>query len=144
LPGPQTLVARGVGDPLPAAVGQYLYEPDGAVIRARLIGELAEEIGAHTIDSTIAYLSSDRLVETPFASAYEITDVLPFHVKQLRAEVARRGIGVLTVKKRGADVDPAVLRRQLRPSGPNSAVLIVTRALGAHIALLGQPARPSG
>jgi SAM-dependent methyltransferase len=144
LPGPQTLVARGVGDPLPAAVGQYLYEPDGAVIRARLIGELAEEIGAHTIDSTIAYLSSDRLVETPFASAYEITDVLPFHVKHLRAEVARRGIGVLTVKKRGADVDPAVLRRQLRPSGPNSAVLIVTRALGAHIALLGQPARPSG
>lgn len=144
LPGPRSLVARGVGDPEPAAVGHYLYEPDGAVIRARLIGELAQDLGARTIDATIAYLSSDRLVPTPFASAYEITDVLPFHVKQLRAEVARRGIGVLTVKKRGADVDPAALRRQLRPSGPNSAVLIVTRVLGAHTALLAQPAHPSG
>jgi hypothetical protein len=137
-------VARGARDPEPAAVGRYLYEPDGAVIRARLIGELAQDLGARTIDATIAYLSSDQLVATAFASAYEITDVLPFHVKQLRAEVARRGIGVLTVKKRGADVDPAVLRRQLRPAGPNSAVLIVTRVLGAHTALLGQPARPSG
>jgi SAM-dependent methyltransferase len=144
LPGPWTLAARGVGDPEPAPVARYLYEPDGAVIRARLIGELAQDLGARTIDETIAYLSSDRLVATPFASAYEITDVLPFHVKQLRAQVAQRGIGVLTVKKRGADIDPAVLRRQLRPAGPNSAVMIVTRVLGAHIALLGQPAHPSG
>ncbi|WP_349260103.1 class I SAM-dependent methyltransferase [Actinocrinis sp.] len=144
LPGPWTMVARGIGDPEPGPVQRYLYEPDGAVIRARLIGELAQDLEARTVDKTIAYLTGDHLVETPFASAYEITDVLPFHVKQLRAMVAERGIGVLTVKKRGADMDPAVLRKQLRPAGPNSAVLIVTRVLGAHIALLGQPARPSG
>ena len=41
-------------------------------------------------------------------------------------------------------VQNPLLRKQLRPAGPNSAVLIVTRVLGAHIALLGQPARPSG
>ena len=144
LPGPQTLVATGVGDPQPAPVRRYLYEPDGAVIRARLIGELAQQLDASTIDATIAYLSGDRLVATPFASAYQITDELPFHVKRLRAVVAERGIGVLTVKKRGADIDPAVLWKQLRPSGPNSAVLIVTRVLGAHIALLAQPATPPG
>lgn len=143
LPGPWTLVARGVGDPVPGRVERYLYEPDGAVIRAHLIGELAEELGARTVDETIAYLTADRLTATPFATAYEITDVLPFHVKQLRAEVARRGIGVLTVKKRGAHIDPAVLWRQLKPSGPHSAVLIVTRVLGAHTALLAQPANPS-
>lgn len=142
LPGPHTMTPQGVGDPEPGPVRRYLYEPDGAVIRARLLGELARELEATTVDHTIAYLTSDRLVRTPFAAAYEITDELPFHVKRLRAEVARRGIGVLTVKKRGADIDPAVLRRQLRPAGPNSAVLIVTRVLGAHTALLAQPAPP--
>ncbi|MBS2964122.1 class I SAM-dependent methyltransferase [Actinocrinis puniceicyclus] len=142
LPGPHSLVSAGVVDPEPAQVGRYLYEPDGAVICAHVIGELAGQLDATTIDATIAYLTSDRLVLTPFATAYRITDVLPFHVKRLRAEVARRGIGVLTVKKRGADVDPAVLRRQLKPSGPNSAVLIVTRVLGAHTALFAQPATP--
>lgn len=140
LPGPHTLVTRGLPNPEPAALRRYLYEPDGAVIRARLFGELAEDLDATTIDPTIAYLSGDELVSTPFAAAYEISDVLPFHVKHLRALIAQRGIGTLVVKKRGADIDPAALRRQLRPAGPNSAVLIVTRVLGAHIALLAQPA----
>lgn len=141
LPGPHTLTTRGLPSPEPGPLRRYLYEPDGAVIRARLLGELAEDLGATTIDPTIAYLTSDELSPTPFAAAYEITDRLPFHVKQLRALIAQRAIGTLTVKKRGADVDPAALRKQLRPSGPNSAVLIVTRVLGAHTALLAQPAR---
>lgn len=141
LPGPHTLVTRGLPSPEPGPPRRYLYEPDGAVIRARLLGELAEDLGATTIDPTIAYLTGDELIATPFAAAYEITDILPFNVKRLRALIAERSIGTLTVKKRGADIDPAALRRQLRPSGPNSAVLIVTRVLGAHTALLAQPAR---
>jgi SAM-dependent methyltransferase len=138
LPGPHTLVPRGLPDPEPGPVRGYLYEPDGAVIRARLLGELAQDLDATTIDPTIAYLTSDRLAHTPFAAGYEITDVLPFNVKHLRALIAERKIGVLTVKKRGADIDPAALRRQLRPSGPQSAVLIVTRVLGAHTALMAR------
>ncbi|MGH6654967.1 MAG: class I SAM-dependent methyltransferase [Actinocrinis sp.] len=143
LPGPHTFVPRGLPDPAAGPVRRYLYEPDGAVIRARLLGELAQDLDATTVDPTIAYLTSDRLVATPFASGYEVTDVLPFHVKRLRALIAERRIGSLTVKKRGADVDPAALRGQLRPSGPNAATLIVTRVLGAHTALLARPAGES-
>jgi SAM-dependent methyltransferase len=140
LPGPRVMVSRGVGDPEPVGLGRYLYEPDGAVIRAHLIGELAAELGAATIDPTIAYLTADHLAATRFASAYEITDVLPFSIKKLRAFLAQRRIGRLTIKKRGADLDPAVLYKQLRPAGPESAVLIVTRVLGAHTALIAHPA----
>jgi SAM-dependent methyltransferase len=140
LPGPVSLRGRGVPDPTPGPIGRFLYEPDGAVIRAHLIGELAEQLGATTIDPTIAYLTSDVLVGSPFATPYEITDVLPFHLKRLRALVGERGYGTLTIKKRGADIDPAVLRGQLKPRGPNSAVLIVTRELGTHRALLARPA----
>lgn len=140
LPVGDRLESAGMPDPTPGPVGRYLYEPDGAVIRAHVLGELAELLQAHTIDPTIAYLTSDGLEGGParssFATAYEITDVLPFNVKRLRALVAERGYGTLTVKKRGADIDPATLRKQLRPSGPNSAILIVTRVAGAHTAIL--------
>ena len=140
LPGPHTLVAAGQGDPEPGEIGKYVYEPDGAVIRARLLGELAGQLGARTLDATIAYLTADQYTQTPFASAYEVTDVLPFTVKKLRALVAERGYGTLAIKKRGADVDPAALRRQLRPSGPttNAATIIVTRHLGRHVALVAR------
>ena len=140
LPGPHTLVAAGEGDPEPGEIGRYVYEPDGAVIRARLLGELAVMLGAHTLDPTIAYLTADQYERTPFAAAYEVTDVLPFTVKKLRALVAERGYGTLTIKKRGADVDPAALRKQLRPSGPttNAATIIVTRHLGRHVALVAR------
>ena len=140
LPGPHTLVSAGQGDPEPGEIGRYVYEPDGAVIRARLLGELAVRLGARTLDPTIAYLTADQYTQTPFASAYEVTDVLPFTVKKLRALVAERGYGTLAIKKRGADVDPAALRRQLRPSGPttNAATIIVTRHLGRHVALVAR------
>ena len=140
LPGPHTLVAAGLGDPEPGEIGRYVYEPDGAVIRARLLGELAGMLGARTLDPTIAYLTADQHTRTPFAAGYEVTDVLPFTVKKLRALVAERGYGTLAIKKRGADVDPAALRRQLRPTGPttNAATIIVTRHLGRHVALVAR------
>ena len=40
-------------------LGEYVYEPDGAVIRARLIGEVARHIGASMLSDRIAYLTSD-------------------------------------------------------------------------------------
>lgn len=146
LPGPHSLSAVSAPrDPVPGEIGRYLYEPDGAVIRARLLGDLADLLGARTLDPTIAYLTSDKPAATPYASGYEITDVLPFNVKRLRALVAERGYGTLAIKKRGADIDPEALRRQLlRPrggaSGPktNAATLIVTRHLGRHVALVAR------
>lgn len=146
LPGARTLVNEGVPDPKPGDIGRYMYEPDGAVIRARLLGELAGLLSAHTVDPTIAYLTSDVLVPTPFATAYEVTDVLPFTVKKLRALVAERGYGTLEIKKRGADVNPEELRRKLAPRGPrtNAATIIVTRHLGRHVALVAhEPSTPT-
>ncbi len=50
--------------------GAYLYEPDPAVLRAGLVQTLGGQLDAWQIDADIAYLSSDRLVETPFARAW--------------------------------------------------------------------------
>ncbi|MEU1704502.1 methyltransferase domain-containing protein [Streptomyces sp. NPDC005706] len=141
LPGPRSLPGRGLPDPEVRSVGRYLYEPDGAVIRAHLVAEVAEEVGGGLVDPTIAYVTADALRPTPYATAYEITDRLPFNVKKLKALLREREVGILTVKKRGSAVEPEELRRKVKPQGPHSATVFLTRVAGAPTMLVGRPAR---
>ncbi|WJV46751.1 class I SAM-dependent methyltransferase [Streptomyces flavofungini] len=142
LPAGDTLaspLATMLPDPDVRPVGRYLYEPDGAVIRAHLVAEVASRVGGGLIDETIAYVTSDAAVATPYATAYEITDQLPFNVKKLKALLRDRGVGVLTVKKRGSAVEPEELRRKVKPQGPGSATVFLTRVGGAPTMLVGHP-----
>lgn len=141
LPGPHTLTGRGLPDPQPRPVGRYLYEPDGAVIRSHLVAEAAEALDGGLIDPRIAYVTSDVLRPTPFATAYEITDQLPFNVKRLKALLREREIGTLTVKKRGSAVEPEELRRKVlpRPHGRNTLTVFLTRVMDTPVMLLGHP-----
>ncbi len=114
-------------DAVVGPVGSYLYEPDGAVIRAGLVADLARQLDARLIHPRIAYLSSDELVRTPLARAYRVREVLPHTVKVLRRWVREHEVGTLEIKKRGTDVTPEQLRRQLAPRGPGRATLVLTR-----------------
>ncbi|MFF8935064.1 methyltransferase domain-containing protein [Streptomyces paradoxus] len=141
LPGPRTLLSRGLPDPGVRPPGRYLYEPDGAVIRAHLVAEVADRVGGGLLDATIAYVTADALYPTPYATAYEITDHLPFNVKKLKALLRERRVGTLTVKKRGSAVEPEELRRKVKPHGPHAATVFLTRVAGAPAMLIGHPAR---
>jgi SAM-dependent methyltransferase len=136
LPSGATLTGTGTERGVVAPVRRYLYEPDGAVIRAGLVAEAAELVGGTLVDPTIAYLTSDRLESKPFLTSYEVTDVLPFGLTSLRALLRARGVGRLTVKKRGSAVKPETLRRQLRLAGRNEATVVLTRVAGRPSMLL--------
>ncbi|GLF97623.1 THUMP-like domain-containing protein [Streptomyces yaizuensis] len=139
LPAGTTLTGRGLPNPPVRPVGRYLYEPDGAVIRAHLVAEVAESVGGGLIDETIAYITADEAHPAlPYATGYEITDVLPFHLKNLKALVREREIGTLTVKKRGSAIEPEELRRRVKPKGPNAATVFLTRVAGAPSMLIGK------
>jgi SAM-dependent methyltransferase len=141
LPGSNSLVGEGLPNPAVREVGRWLYEPDGAVIRAHLVAEVARSLDGGLIDATIAYITADELRPTPYAVPYEITDVLPFNVKRLKALLREREVGVLTVKKRGSAVEPEELRRKVKPQGPHAATVFLTRVAGAPSMLVGQPAQ---
>ncbi|MFJ4919933.1 SAM-dependent methyltransferase [Streptomyces sp. NPDC088725] len=143
LPSGATLVGRGLPDPQVRTVGRYLYEPDGAVIRAHLVAEAAEELAGGLIDETIAYITADTLRPTPYATAYEITDELPFNLKKLKALLREREVGILTVKKRGSAVEPEELRRRMKLKGRHAATVFLTRVAGAPAMLIGGPAETS-
>jgi hypothetical protein len=117
-------------------VRRYLYEPDGAVIRAGLVAEAAALVGGNLVDPSIAYATADGLVTTPFMTAYEVTDVVPFGLKRLRSLLRARRVGRLTVKKRGSAITPESLRQQLRLSGPEEATIVLTRVAGAATVLV--------
>jgi hypothetical protein len=108
-------------------IGRYLYEPVGAVIRAGAIGMLAAQLCASLVDPKIAYLTSDHVVPTPFAQAFEVLERLPYAEKALRGWLRERDVGSLEIKQRGIDLDPARLRRRLAPRGSAGATFVVTR-----------------
>ncbi|MGA7203776.1 MAG: class I SAM-dependent methyltransferase [Specibacter sp.] len=126
-------------------IAGYLYEPDGAVIRAGLVADLARNIGAHLLDEHIAYMCSDEPVDTPFARAYKVLEVKPFNVKALKGWVKANRIGVLDIKKRGVSTTPEELRRQLLTGsgkGPNKATLVLTRIGETRVAVVVEPLGP--
>ena len=141
LPAAVALTGDGQTQGAVGPVRRYLYEPDGAVIRAGLVAEAAALVDGTLVDASIAYVTADELVATPFLTAYEVTDVLPFGLKRLRSLLRARGVGRVTVKKRGSAVTPESLRQQLRLSGPEEATIVLTRVAGAQTILLVTPCR---
>lgn len=125
-----------------APPGRYLYEPDGAVIRSGAIAVLGEQLGAWLLDDQIAYLSAGELIMTPYATAFEINEQLPYNEKVLRRWVRDHGIGRLEIKKRGVDNDPAALRKRLKPAGHQEATMIISRTPSGTTVLVGRRLRP--
>lgn len=129
-------------DPIPGEVGSlgtYVMEPDGAVIRAGLVGPLAERLNAHLVAPSIAYLTADAVLPTTFARAYRVLEVLPLKPKTIAAALRARGVGTVTIKKRGVDITPEALRPQLKLAGPEQATVILTRIGTQRRALLVEP-----
>ena len=125
-------------------LGEYVLEPDGAVIRARLIGDLARTIEGRMLDASIAYVTTDAPVATPFASCFRVVEDFALDQRSLKRELAARGIGTLEIKKRGVDIDPAAFRTALAPKGEKSATLILTRVGGKRRALLVERVESTG
>ena len=136
-------VAQLTGDGVTrAAVGRpggFLYDPDPAVVRAHLVAEFAASVDGRLADPDIAYVHTDAPATTPYGRGFAVTDVLPFSLKRLRILLRDRGVGRIEILKRGSALEPEQLRRDLRPSGPNAASLVLTRVAGAPTTLICQP-----
>ncbi len=62
---------------------------------------------------------------------------MPFQLKRLRAALRERGIGRVTVKKRGSPLSPEEAIRLLKlDGGGEEAVVVLTQVAGRHSALI--------
>ena len=140
LPGRDVLHDDPVPPPAVRPPGDWLLEPDGAVVRAHLVAQVAARVDGWLLDETIAYVGGAAPVPTPFGRWYEVLEVLPFGLKALRERLRAHDAGPLVVKKRGTAVEPEVLRRQLRLTGRREVTVVLTRAAGRQIAMVVRPA----
>jgi hypothetical protein len=61
---------------------------------------------------------------------------MPFHLKRLRAYLRARGVGQVTVKKRGVAITPEELTARLRLKGDQACTLVLTRYQAEPIAIV--------
>ena len=139
LPRGDVLAGRGTAAPAVRAPGPFLLEPDGAVVRAHLVAELAEDVGGWLLDATIAYVAADAPAPTPFGRWFEVQETLPFSLKGLRARLRARDAGNVVVKKRGTAVEPEELRRRLALRGSRTVTVVLTRSAGRQVVLVVEP-----
>lgn len=124
--GTVTTLTDAESDEIPErAPGEWIVDPDGAVVRAGLVRHYAARHGLWQLDPRIAYLTGDRLPAG--VRGFRIIDRFEFREKTLRTELRRRECGALEILVRGVDIDPDVLRRRLKLTGSEPYTLVITR-----------------
>jgi hypothetical protein len=124
------------GEPQP--LGEYLYDPNSALVRAGLVPLLAEKLEAAPVDWTVQMLTSNRGVATPWATVYRVQAVLKWDARQVGIWLKAQGIGRVTPVHRGAPPDAEVAVRRWKLSGGQHAFTVLTRLQGQPVAIVAE------
>ncbi|MDD7940466.1 class I SAM-dependent methyltransferase [Actinomycetospora lutea] len=128
------LSTRGAGfevtdaedDTCPVALsGEWIVDPDGAVVRAGLVRQYGARHGLWRLDEHLAYLSGDA--PPPDVRAFRVLEHGRYTEKTLRATLRRRAVGRVEILVRGLDVDPNALRPRLKLAGSQEATVVLAR-----------------
>jgi hypothetical protein len=105
--------------------GEWIIDPDGAIVRAGLVRHYATKYGLWQLDPQIAYLTGNRVPDG--VRGFRIVDRLELREKTLRQELTRHNCGSLEILVRGVDIDPDALRKRLKLKGTTAYSLVITR-----------------
>ncbi|QDV17083.1 RNA cap guanine-N2 methyltransferase [Gimesia panareensis] len=134
-------VASIAGHPMDAYTsvtppGEYLYDPDPAVVRSGLLDVAAAESGLSRLDTEEEYLTSTDPVESPFFRRFRILEELPNQDRDLKKYFRSADFGQLEIKCRRIPVPIEALRRKLSLKGKDAGVLVIARLEGKSRALI--------
>lgn len=138
--GSSWAVTDAESDDVPVrAPGEWIIDPDGAVVRAGLVRHYAARHGLWQLDPRIAYLTGDRVPDG--VRGFRVLEQLKYTEKGLRQALARRDCGSAEILVRGVDVDPAVLRPRLKLRGDAPLGVVITRIGRTPVAFVCAPRR---
>ena len=125
-------------DDVPAGeAGEWIVDPDGAVVRAGLVRHYAHRFGLWQLDPQIAYLTGDSVPAG--ARGFRVIEQVGVTEKVLRKALAAHGCGPLEILVRGLDVDPDQLRKKLKPKGARPLSVVLTRIGRKGTAFICEP-----
>ncbi|MFD3425448.1 THUMP-like domain-containing protein [Nocardia fluminea] len=140
--GGATTLTDAAPDDIPVrAPGDWIIDPDGAVVRAGLVRHYAAKHGLWQLDPQIAYLTGDTVPAG--MRGFRVEDRFELREKTLRQELSRRDCGSLEILIRGVDVDPDALRKKLKQRGSTPYTLVITRIGRAGVVFLCRAVAPT-
>jgi THUMP domain-like len=122
--------------PITHQPAQYIFDVDPAVLAAHLTGTLAGEHQLQSLAAGPSYLTGPKPISDPALVTFKIVELLPFRTRKLADHLRTRNIGQLEIKKRGIEIDPEALRRDLKLRGDNAATLLLAKIAGRPTAIL--------
>ncbi|TWT75985.1 hypothetical protein Pla123a_27710 [Posidoniimonas polymericola] len=131
--GPQRIAGK---------LGEFLVEPDAAVLAAKLTNAFAAELDLKRVSRGIAYLTGDAPPAHPLCRVFRLLETLPLKQKQIAAALRARSVGRLEIKHRGVRLDPHTFRKQLKLRGDNAAILIAFPTASGGVAALAERVTP--
>ncbi|RPI34616.1 MAG: SAM-dependent methyltransferase [Chloroflexota bacterium] len=138
LPGPHSMQSASESSPAGSTSQprRFLFEPDPSILRAGLVTDLGEVLGATQLDPEIAYLTADDHRSSPFTRWWRVEDWFPFSLKRLRTYLRVRSVGQVVVKKRGSPLQPEALIHDLRLKGEAERVVFLTQLRGQPVVIV--------
>jgi len=130
-----------VGEPTDAPAGgfmRHLYAIDPAVERAELVGQLANEFDLVMPHPKLGLLTGEHRIDTPFATAFEMIEQMPWRPKRVQAALRSLDAGHVEIKTRGKAVDPDEWQTRLSGDGREPIVVFVLREGSKRIALIAR------
>ncbi len=125
-------------DDVPAGdAGEWIVDPDGAIVRAGLVKHYAHRFDLWQLDPQIAYLTGDSVPAG--ARGFRVIEQVGVTEKVLRKALAAHGCGPLEILVRGLDVDPDQLRKKLKPRGDRPLSVVLTRIGRKGTAFICEP-----
>lgn len=119
-------------------VGQFIYEPDATILAAKLAGAAADEFRLAAITTGGGYLTADHKVHHPLLARFRVRDVLPYDLKKLKSYCRNHRLGQLEIKKRGVELQPHFVRRQILAAGEAAAVIFIAPFAGHVKAIVAE------
>ena len=90
---------------------QYFYEPDLAIIKARLSAKLAHTLGIAFINMNVDYMTSKKFVENFPGRHFEVLEVVPYGRKTLKTFFQINNITKANVARRDFPDSPEFIKK---------------------------------
>lgn len=96
------------------AVKEYLYEPDPAIIKAKLSSRLAADSGLEFVNQSVDYLTADRKVEHFAGRTFRVVECVAWKPKSFRAFLERHELVGASIQRRDFPLSTEELRKKYR------------------------------
>lgn len=108
-------------------VGRYFYEPDPAIIKAKLTPKLASDLNLNFINATVDYLTSYEKSEGFPGRVFEVEEVVPYKPKEFKAFLAQKGIREASIQRRDFPHTPEEIRQKFRLKESSKVFMFFTK-----------------